>query len=123
MICADGFTLSFELLHLHTDLLMQFEEANSFHDSMQGYLRDIRPVIEIYRASQTRLSPNEDVLNNINSWSRVLLKEEISTEPNSHEVLDYSTKDNLDICNSFIFMFCEYIFFSGEICSAVPILC
>ncbi|KAF3339808.1 ent-kaur-16-ene synthase [Carex littledalei] len=82
--------MAFRLLRMNgydisSDLLMKFKEASSFHDSMQGYLRDLRPVIEIYKASQTKLFPNEDVLNKINSWSSILLKEEISTEPISHD--------------------------------------
>jgi hypothetical protein len=94
---------------------MQFEEVNSFHDSMQGYLRDMRPVIEIYKASHTKLFPNEDILNKINMWSSILLKEEISMEQNSQdqtifqEVPDHRAKYNLDIHISFIFMFSVHV--------------
>ncbi|KAJ3698515.1 hypothetical protein LUZ61_002220 [Rhynchospora tenuis] len=83
--------MAFRLLRMNgydisSDLLMKFVEANSFHDSMQGYLRDMRPVIELYKASQTRLFQNEEVLDKINSWSSILLQEETSMGPNSQEV-------------------------------------
>ncbi|XP_078166434.1 ent-kaur-16-ene synthase, chloroplastic-like isoform X2 [Carex rostrata] len=86
--------MAFRLLRMNgydisSDLLMKFEEASSFNDSMHGYLRNMRPVIEIYKASQTKLFSNEDVLNKINLWSSILLKEEVSTEPISHDQTVY----------------------------------
>ncbi|XP_078166440.1 ent-kaur-16-ene synthase, chloroplastic-like isoform X1 [Carex rostrata] len=93
--------MAFRLLRMNgydisSDLLMKFEEASSFHDSMQGYLRDMRPVIEIYKASQTKLFLNEDVLNKINSWSSILLKEEISTKPISTKPISQEVKFALE---------------------------
>ncbi|CAD5185995.1 unnamed protein product [Musa acuminata subsp. malaccensis] len=55
--------------------LFQFSEGNYFYNSLQGYLKDVSTVLELYKASQIKISPNEQVLDKLGSWSRDFLEQ------------------------------------------------
>nr|ARI45598.1 ent-kaurene synthase (ent-kaur-16-ene synthase) [Cocos nucifera] len=76
--------MAFRLLRLNgfdisSDALTQFGDLNFFFNSIQGHLKDMKTVLELYKASQIKILPNERVLDKIGSWSSNFLREELST--------------------------------------------
>ncbi|XP_073100902.1 ent-kaur-16-ene synthase, chloroplastic-like [Elaeis guineensis] len=76
--------LAFRLLRMNgfdvsSDALTRFGDASPFFNSIQGHLKDMKTVLELYRASQTKILPNELVLDKLGSWSSNFLREELST--------------------------------------------
>ncbi|URE42554.1 Ent-kaurene synthase [Musa troglodytarum] len=72
--------MAFRLLRMNgydvsSDCFTQFSEVNYFYNSLQGYLKDVSTVLELYKASQIKISPNELVLDKLGSWSRDFLKQ------------------------------------------------
>ncbi|CAL9199415.1 unnamed protein product [Musa hybrid cultivar] len=72
--------MAFRLLRMNgydvsSDCFTQFSEVNYFYNSLQGYLKDVSTVLELYKASQIKISPNEQVLDKLGSWSRDFLKQ------------------------------------------------
>lgn len=76
--------LAFRLLRMNgfdisSDSLAQLGDASFFINSIQGHLKDMKTVLELYKASQIKILPNEQVLDKIGSWSSNLLREQLST--------------------------------------------
>ncbi|KAK7243760.1 hypothetical protein RIF29_38571 [Crotalaria pallida] len=74
--------MAFRILRLNgynvsSDPLYQYLEDN-FENSLKGYLKDIGAVLELYKASQVIIYPEESVLVRLNSWTGHLLKQESS---------------------------------------------
>ncbi|XP_020588364.1 ent-kaur-16-ene synthase, chloroplastic-like [Phalaenopsis equestris] len=79
--------MSFRLLRLHgydvsSDALAPFADMRHFKNTLQGYIRDLNAIIELYKASQVQISPEEAVLKKLNSWVTHFLKEELNTNAN-----------------------------------------
>ncbi|KAK7271353.1 hypothetical protein RJT34_27171 [Clitoria ternatea] len=72
--------MAFRLLRLNgydvsSDPFYQYSE-DKFADSLKGYLKDVGAVLELYRASQIIIHPDESVLVRQSSWTRHFLKQE-----------------------------------------------
>ncbi|KAL6196847.1 hypothetical protein ACLB2K_032460 [Fragaria x ananassa] len=82
--------MAFRLLRVNgydvsADRLNQFSDYK-FFDSLGGYLRDTDAALELFRASEVIIHPDESVLENQNYWTRNFLKQELSnnlTQPHS----------------------------------------
>ncbi|KAM7250445.1 hypothetical protein ACFE04_022328 [Oxalis oulophora] len=61
-----------------SDSLSRFAEENGFFSSLEGYLKDVGAVLELYRASQLIIYPDESILDNQNSWTSNFLRQELS---------------------------------------------
>ena len=66
------------MLTCDAEALTRFGDATFFSNSIQGHLKDIKTVLELYKASQTKILPNELVLDKLGSWSNNFLREELS---------------------------------------------
>ncbi|KAL5746640.1 hypothetical protein ACOSP7_027786 [Xanthoceras sorbifolium] len=71
MLRVNGYDVS-------SDLLTQFAEENQFFSSLEGNLKDIGAVLELYKASQIMIYPEELVLEKQNLWTNQFLKQELS---------------------------------------------
>lgn len=74
--------MAFRILRLNgydvsSDPFYQYSE-DKFADSLEGYLKDVGAVIELYRASQAIIHPDESVLVRQGLWTKHLLKQESS---------------------------------------------
>ncbi|XP_068499357.1 ent-kaurene synthase TSP4, chloroplastic isoform X2 [Phaseolus vulgaris] len=74
--------MAFRILRLNgydvsSDPFYQYSE-DKFGDSLKGYLKDVGAVIELYRASQTIIHPDESILVRQSLWTKQLLKQESS---------------------------------------------
>ncbi|KAM5586881.1 ent-kaur-16-ene synthase, chloroplastic-like [Rosa sericea] len=74
--------MAFRLLRVNgydvsADRLNQFSEDH-FFDSLGGYLRDTDAALELFRASEVIIHPDESVLEKQNYWTRNFLKQEFS---------------------------------------------
>ena len=69
-----------DVLHCCIDALAQFIDVNRFNNTVQGHLRDMSTVLELYKASQIKILPKEPVLDKIESWSTCYLKEKFSMD-------------------------------------------
>ncbi|KAG8043418.1 hypothetical protein GUJ93_ZPchr0458g22360 [Zizania palustris] len=88
--------MAFRILRMNgydvsSDDLYHIAEASDFQNSLQGYLNDTRSLLELYKASEVSVAENEFILDKIGSWSRCLLKEQMSSSelqrtPKSREV-------------------------------------
>ncbi|KAJ3693507.1 hypothetical protein LUZ60_008987 [Juncus effusus] len=93
--------MAFRILRMNgysisSDILSQFGEADKFCYSKDGYLRNMKPIVELYKASQIKIFPNEEILENLASWSKEILKTEISSNSNqiiSQELLESWVKE------------------------------
>ncbi|OVA15215.1 Terpene synthase [Macleaya cordata] len=70
--------LAFRILRMHgydisSDALAQFDEDH-FFNTPGGYLKDLPNALELYRASQIMIFPDESILERQNSWSSRFLK-------------------------------------------------
>lgn len=74
------FKLNTNMLKRYVDALAQFDEVNHFNSSVSGYLRDVSTVLELYKASHTKILPNERILEKIEFWSSCYLKEGLSAD-------------------------------------------
>lgn len=63
------------------DCLSHLCDANYFNNTLQGYLKDVDAVLELYKASQVKILPNEETLDKLGSWSRSFLKQALATNP------------------------------------------
>ncbi|XP_020277318.1 ent-kaur-16-ene synthase, chloroplastic isoform X2 [Asparagus officinalis] len=86
-ISSDAATcaMAFRILRMNgydisSDALAEFDEVDHFKSSVQGHLSDMRAVLELYKASQIKFLPNEQILDKIESWSGCYLKEEVSAD-------------------------------------------
>ncbi|KAJ6817447.1 putative ent-kaur-16-ene synthase, chloroplastic isoform X1 [Iris pallida] len=76
--------MAFRILRMNgydvsSDGLALFDEADHFNNSVQGYLRDMTSVVELYKASEIKILTNDQTLQKVNSWSSRNLKEELSS--------------------------------------------
>ncbi|CAJ1958205.1 unnamed protein product [Sphenostylis stenocarpa] len=74
--------MAFRMLRLNgydvsSDPFYQYSE-DKFADSLKGYLKDVGAVIELYRASQAIIHPDESILVRQSLWTKQLLKQESS---------------------------------------------
>lgn len=74
--------MAFRILRLNgydvsSDPFYQYSE-DKFADSLEGYLKDVGAVIELYRASQAIIHPDESVLVRQGLWTKHLLKQKSS---------------------------------------------
>ncbi|XP_057458258.1 ent-kaurene synthase 5, chloroplastic-like isoform X1 [Lotus japonicus] len=70
--------MAFRMLRLNgydvsSDPFYQYSE-DKFSNSLKGYLKDVGAILELYRASQVIIHPDESVLVKQSSWTRQLLK-------------------------------------------------
>ncbi|WVZ87066.1 hypothetical protein U9M48_033761 [Paspalum notatum var. saurae] len=75
--------MAFRILRMNgydvsSDELSHVSEITAFSKSLQGYISDTKSVLELYKASNVRLSENDFILDRINSWSGNLLKDKCS---------------------------------------------
>ncbi|XP_010260723.1 PREDICTED: ent-kaur-16-ene synthase, chloroplastic isoform X2 [Nelumbo nucifera] len=78
-VCAMAFRiLRTNGYNIAADALPQFVEEKHFLDSLGGHLNDIHVVLELYKASQFMIFPNEPVLEKHQFWLSWYLKQEIS---------------------------------------------
>ena len=61
------------------DPFYQYSE-DKFANSLKGYLKDVSAILELYRASQIMIHPDESVLEKQSSWTRLLLKQHSSPQ-------------------------------------------
>ncbi|ONI13689.1 hypothetical protein PRUPE_4G238400 [Prunus persica] len=66
--------MAFRLLHP----LTQFSE-DCFFNSPGGYLRDVGAALELFKASEITLHPDESVLEKLNYWTHCFPKQELSS--------------------------------------------
>ncbi|XP_038976928.1 ent-kaur-16-ene synthase, chloroplastic-like [Phoenix dactylifera] len=97
-ISADMATcaMAFRLLRMNgfdisSDALSQFGDASFFFSSIQGHLKDMKTVLELYKASQIKILPNEQVLDELGSLSSNILREALS--PNSEHGLQVLSQE------------------------------
>ncbi|KAI5334141.1 hypothetical protein L3X38_024274 [Prunus dulcis] len=77
--CATAFRLlRVNGYDVSADPLTQFSE-DCFFNSLGGYLRDVGAALELFRASEITLHPDESVLEKLNYWTRRFLKQELSS--------------------------------------------
>ncbi|GAV70224.1 Terpene_synth domain-containing protein/Terpene_synth_C domain-containing protein [Cephalotus follicularis] len=62
-----------------SDLLSQLSEEHKFFNLLGGYLKDMDAVLEVYRASEIIIHPEELVLEKTNSWTSNFLRERLSS--------------------------------------------
>ncbi|XP_019455520.1 PREDICTED: ent-kaur-16-ene synthase, chloroplastic isoform X2 [Lupinus angustifolius] len=95
--------MAFRILRLNgydvsSDPLHQYSEEK-FTNSLKGYLKDIGAILELYKASQIIIHPEESVLVRLHSWTRHLLKQESSRQQMYADKLrfyvDHEVKDAL----------------------------
>ncbi|KAI4323262.1 hypothetical protein L6164_022882 [Bauhinia variegata] len=79
--------MAFRLLRLHgydvySDALSQYSE-DKFSNSLQGYLKDLDAVLELFKASQIVIYSDEEAstLEELNFWTRHVLQKELSSSP------------------------------------------
>ncbi|RDY07071.1 hypothetical protein CR513_08858, partial [Mucuna pruriens] len=75
--------MAFRMLRLNgynvsSDPFYQYSE-DKFADSLKGYLKDVGAVLELYKASQVIIHPNESILVRQSLWTKHLLKQESSS--------------------------------------------
>ncbi|XP_008809130.1 ent-kaur-16-ene synthase, chloroplastic isoform X1 [Phoenix dactylifera] len=76
--------MAFRLLRMNgfdisSAALTQFGDSSFFFNSIQGHLKDMKTVLELYKASQIKILPMEQILDKLGSWSSNFLREELST--------------------------------------------
>ncbi|RZB66352.1 Ent-kaur-16-ene synthase, chloroplastic isoform A [Glycine soja] len=74
--------MAFRMLRLNgydvsSDPFYQYSE-DKFAESLKGYLKDVGAVIELYRASQAIIHPDESIFVRQSLWTKHLLKQESS---------------------------------------------
>ncbi|WOL15867.1 hypothetical protein Cni_G24648 [Canna indica] len=72
--------MAFRILRMNgynvsSDCLKQLSDVNYFDSTLQGYLKDVNAVLELNKASQVKILPNEHHLDELGSWSREFLKQ------------------------------------------------
>ncbi|KAJ0042979.1 hypothetical protein Pint_18082 [Pistacia integerrima] len=67
--------MAFRLLHP----LTKFAEEDQSFNSLEGYSKDTSAVLELYKASQITIDPDEFLLEKQNLWTRRFLEQELSS--------------------------------------------
>ncbi|PNY18103.1 ent-kaur-16-ene synthase chloroplastic-like, partial [Trifolium pratense] len=70
MLRVNGYDVS-------SDPFYKYSE-DKFGNSLKGYLKDVGAVLELYKASQVIIHPDESILYNQRSWTRNILKQDSS---------------------------------------------
>jgi ent-kaurene synthase len=66
-----------DLYVVFADPFYQYSE-DKFTNSLKGYLKDVGAILELYKASQVIIHPEESILVKQSSWTRNLLKHDSS---------------------------------------------
>ena len=61
-----------------SEILNRFSEGK-FHNTLQGYLKDVLSVLELHKASHIVTQSNDPILEELNSWTGQFLKDYVST--------------------------------------------
>ncbi|CAO2043669.1 unnamed protein product [Urochloa humidicola] len=82
MLDVETCAMAFRILRMNgynvcSDELYHVAEAFRFQTSLEGYLNDTRPLLELHKASKVSISEDESILDSIGSWSGCLLKEQL----------------------------------------------
>jgi ent-kaurene synthase len=64
-----------DLYVVFADPFYQYSE-DKFTNSLKGYLKDVGAILELYKASQVIIHPEESILVKQSSWTRNLLKQD-----------------------------------------------
>lgn len=65
-------------LSCSVDPFSQLSEKDHFSSTLEGYLKDIGAVLELFRASEIIIHREESVLEKQNLWTRNFLRRELS---------------------------------------------
>ncbi|GAU35833.1 hypothetical protein TSUD_56390, partial [Trifolium subterraneum] len=96
--------MAFRMLRLNgydvsSDPFYQYSE-DKFANSLKGYLKDVSAVLELYRASQFIIHPDESILVKQSSWTRNLLKHYSSPyQFNADKLRTYVDNEVNDVLN------------------------
>jgi len=76
--CKTKWTLNTKETDLYVVFVDPFYEysEDKFANSLKGYLKDVSAVLELYRASQVVIHPDESILVKQSSWTKILLKQD-----------------------------------------------
>ncbi|KAJ4981935.1 hypothetical protein NE237_032772 [Protea cynaroides] len=82
--------MAFRILRINgydvsSDALAQFDEKLYFSDPLGGCMEDVSALLELYKASEIRILPNEPVLENLNFWLSRCLEQELSNDSLSED--------------------------------------
>ncbi|PIA38483.1 hypothetical protein AQUCO_02800293v1 [Aquilegia coerulea] len=98
---AETCALAFRLLktngyEVSSDVLAEFNEEECFFSSSGHNLKDIYSVLELYKASEIKTSPDEKVLETLHSWTSSFLKQGLSNglihDEKCHKEVDNALK-------------------------------
>lgn len=62
--------------HIYSDGLEEFVEQEGFFDSVGMQHSSVGTVVELYRASQTRINEEENILHKIHAWTKPFLTQQ-----------------------------------------------
>ncbi|CAN6278911.1 unnamed protein product [Urochloa humidicola] len=94
--------MAFRILRMHgyqisSDVFSHFAEESRFHGSVQSHLNDTKALLELYKASQICLYEDEGTLENIGSWTRKVLKQQLSSNIVSRRIMPKEVEYALQI--------------------------
>lgn len=89
--------LAFRILKMNgyavsSDALAPFQEEYYFSNSIQGKIRDVGTVLELYKASHYRTLQNEQVLEKIELWTSRYLKQELCNNNEDRDEVNHAIK-------------------------------
>ncbi|PKI62826.1 hypothetical protein CRG98_016777 [Punica granatum] len=98
--------MAFRILRSHgygvsSDALSQFAEEGGFCKTLEGYLMDMRTVLELYRASQMIIYQDDIVLEKLHNWTSCRLKERIANSPLHADRLEKHVQQEMDLALKF----------------------
>ncbi|KAK9088194.1 hypothetical protein Scep_027276 [Stephania cephalantha] len=103
--------MAFRILRMHgydvsSDVLAQFADEKKFSSTIGGYVKDLGTVLELFRASQIMIFPDELILEKLNSWSRQFLKQQVSNVSRFGDRLHEGIRLEVDDALNFPFYSC-----------------
>ncbi|KAL6634117.1 hypothetical protein ACP70R_026788 [Stipagrostis hirtigluma subsp. patula] len=102
--CAMAFrVLRMRGYDVSSDIFSKFFEDSKYHDLVQGHLKDTKTLLELYKASQARISEDERALENIGSLTVKRLKEQLCSKRLSRPAMLQES----GICTSVAFLLCN----------------
>ncbi|KAF6136642.1 hypothetical protein GIB67_016098 [Kingdonia uniflora] len=98
--------LAFRILRMHgydvlSDALNRYSEEELFLDTLGGYQNDMSTVLELYRASQITIFPDETILDKIHSWTSRFLRRELSSGSMKSDLFNKRITQEVDDALSF----------------------
>ncbi|CAL5021364.1 unnamed protein product [Urochloa decumbens] len=96
-------SMAFRILRMHgyqissVDVFSHFAEESRFHGSVQGHLNDTKALLELYKASQICMYEDEGTLENIGTWTRKVLKQQLSSNKVSRRIMPKEVEYALQI--------------------------